>query len=229
MELLQLIQTVGPFAAIVIFFIYSEVRNRSKETEADSEIKKALAALTTQQQTQSERDSQRIEELSTRIDEQTLININLRERVAAYEGAQRILELTMSDDRDRWEKKEATSEKERSALRAQLGRLELQLEQQQQTINKLEKHNENSKQEIETLTAERDTLRTKNTLLETSNQALTEQINTLKGRRERLVAEAKECGVQIADMQRKLAECQKQEKAEDKPVDTSDDNEEQAA
>lgn len=226
MELIQLIQTVGPFVAIVMFFIYNEVRNRSKETEADSEIKKALAALTTQQQTQSERDSQRIQELSIRIDEQNRENINLRERVAAYEGAQRILEGTMKDDRDRWEKKEAASEKQRSELRAKLGLLELQLDQQQATINKLEKHLNDKEQEItalretnETLQTERDSLVTQNTSLENAVQAMTERLELQDTESHRHLTEREALQKIVFDIQRKLAECEAQEQVEKKITD----------
>lgn len=233
MELQQLIQTVGPYGAVALYLIITWIRSRGKESEADSAIKKAMALISTQQQNQSERDSQRIEELSRRIDEENLTNIKLRERVASYEGAQRIIETTMKDDRDRWEKKEAAAAKHLSEVRAGMGRLEMQLGHQQATINKLEKRLNDKGQEIAALHAEntalqteRDTLRNEKTLLEASTTALTNKLSAQEAEHKRLQEHIHERDKQALEMQRKLTDCEAQEKVEDQ---TSDDSQEDEA
>ena len=185
----------------------------------------AMSNIATRQQVQSERHDEQRERHNEQQQALVTENIGLRERVASTEGALGILQKTASDDRERWAKREVEHQKEQLKTQAKMVQLETQLEHQQVTIDKLSKELEDGGREIRRLQSERDTMRFENTRLGASNKALTERLNSLQSRRERLEAEAGERDTQIIEMQRRLTACEETNEVSKKITDIpKDDN-----
>ena len=189
-------------------------------------VSRTIGSLANKQQDENEKLAARMDGYVTRI-------VTLEKQLSHEEGASKTLKDMLATERQFQRDRDAQWQTERTAMRERLADLERQL-------NELKQHNQNKAGEITTLQEtnaalqetntrlqnEHDSLRRENAALETASANMTKRLNKQDTERLRLISEGQKRDQQLLEIQRKLADCEKQEQAETEP---SDDSQEDAA
>ena len=182
-------------------------------------VSKTIGSLANKQQDENEKLAMRIEGYVARI-------VELEKALAFERGARETLENTLNIERTHWQTMNIEWQKERGDLQRRAVKMEMQLDQQKITIDKLEKRSTDRGQEIATLQetnatlqTERDSLRRENADLVDATKNMTKRLDKQDTERTRLIKERETLDKLRIELTRKLADCEKKEQADKKITD----------